>query len=52
MTLKTLDDVRELMGHLPSGYREKDTWQHVASCLAEAARGADAVDVAWRFKWC
>jgi hypothetical protein len=47
MTLKTLADVRELVEkHLPAERREKDTWQHVASCLTEAARGADTVDVA------
>jgi hypothetical protein len=46
MTLKTLADVREHMRHLPSGHREKATWKHVADCLAEAAHGADTVDVA------
>jgi hypothetical protein len=46
MTVKTLDDVRELMRRLPSGHREKATWQRVASCLAEAARGAATGDVA------
>jgi len=47
MTLKTLADVRELVEkHLPADTRAKDTWQHVASCLAEAAAGADTVDVA------
>ena len=45
MTLKTLDDVRKLMGHLPAATRAKSTWQHVAKCLDEAARSADAVHV-------
>jgi len=47
MTLKTLADVRELIEkHLPTETRKKATWQHVASYLAEAAAGADTVDVA------
>ena len=41
MTLKTLDDVRKLMGHLPAATRAKSTWQYVATCLDKAARGAD-----------
>jgi hypothetical protein len=46
MTVRTLDDVRELMRHLPRGHREKATWQHVAAQLIRAANGADTVDVA------
>jgi hypothetical protein len=46
MTLKTLDDVRKLIGHLPAATRAKSTWQHVAKCLDEAARGANTIDVA------
>ena len=47
MMLKTLADVRTLIErHLPAETRKKDTWLHVASCLAAAARGADATDVA------
>jgi len=46
MTLKTLADVRELIErHLPAETRAKSTWQHVAKCLDEAARGADPVQV-------
>jgi len=45
MTLKTLADVRKLMGHLPAATRAKSTWQHVAKCLDEAARGVDPVHV-------
>jgi hypothetical protein len=45
MTLKTLADVRTLLGHLPKDYRAKDTWQHVAKTLDEVARGHDPLDV-------
>jgi hypothetical protein len=46
MTLKTLADVRNLMGHLPAATRKKSTWRHVAKCLNEAAaRGADPARV-------
>jgi len=45
MMLKTLADVRTLIErHLPAETRKKNTWLHVASCLAAAARGADATD--------
>jgi hypothetical protein len=39
MRLKTLADVRKLMGHLPAATRAKSTWQHVAKCLDEAPTG-------------
>jgi hypothetical protein len=39
MTLRTLDDVRELMQHLPEENRSKATWRYVASQLDEAANG-------------
>jgi hypothetical protein len=46
MTLKTLADVRDLIEkHLPKGHREQSTWQHVAACLDEAARGGSIIDV-------
>jgi hypothetical protein len=45
MTLTTLADVRKLLKHLPKEFREKETFQHVASCLADAARGGNAVKV-------
>jgi hypothetical protein len=46
MTLRTLADVRELLGHLPKGVRERSTWQRVAAQLDLAARGgADPADV-------
>jgi hypothetical protein len=44
-TLKTLADVRTLLGHLPQQYRDKSTWRHVAARLDEAARGGEFVDV-------
>jgi hypothetical protein len=46
MKLRTLGDVRTLLGHLPKEHRAKDTWRHVAKTLSEAARGAcDPADV-------
>jgi hypothetical protein len=30
MTLRTLDDVRDLMRHLPESHRDRPPWQHVA----------------------
>jgi hypothetical protein len=40
MTLETLEDVRALVHkHLPAEYREKQTWQRVASITTAAARG-------------
>jgi hypothetical protein len=38
MTLETLEDVRALVHkHLPAEYREKQTWQRVASITTAAA---------------
>jgi hypothetical protein len=45
MTLRTLADVRELLGHLPKDVRARSTWQHVAAELDKAARGGDTRDV-------
>jgi hypothetical protein len=46
MTLRTLDDVRTLLGHPLPETREKSTWQHVARRLDRAASGAaDVVHV-------
>jgi len=45
MTLKTLDDVRKLLGHMPKEFRTKSTWQLVVGQLGAAARGADPADV-------
>jgi hypothetical protein len=46
ITLRTLADVRKLLGHLPRATREKSTWLYVADRLNEAARGAPVTDVA------
>ena len=35
MTLKTLADVRKLLGHIPKEGRELSTWQHVEARLRE-----------------
>jgi hypothetical protein len=45
-TVKTLDDVRELMQHLPEDRRARTTWRYVAAQLAEAAAGADPAGAA------
>jgi len=45
MTLRTLADVRKLMGHLPKETRAKSTWQHVKAEPDKAAAGADPRDV-------
>ena len=45
MTLKTLADVRKLIGHLPADRRELNTWRHVAAELDKAAAGTvDLID--------
>ena len=44
MTLRTLADVRTLLGHVPAQRRRLDTWRHVAKCLNEAARGGSIED--------
>ena len=52
MTLETFEDVRALVHrHLPAEYRDKQTWQRVASITTAAARGelpAEEVSVAVR----
>jgi hypothetical protein len=51
MTLRTLADVRVLLGHLPKEYRTKETWRHVAMTLDEAAGGGiQPVEVAVALK--
>ena len=44
MTLRTLSDVRELLGHLPRERRERETWRHVSDQLTKAAGGGDIND--------
>lgn len=41
MTLRTLDDVRKLIQHLPPGRRRLATWEHVGQHLENAACGGD-----------
>jgi hypothetical protein len=45
VTLRTLADVRTLLGHLPVEHREQENWRYVATKLDEAARGASVVEV-------
>jgi hypothetical protein len=46
MTPRTLDDVRELMRHLPEENRSKATWRYVASQLDKVATETlDAAEV-------
>jgi hypothetical protein len=45
MDLKTLADVRKLLGHLPKETRAKSTWRHVEAELKNAAAGDDPRDV-------
>jgi hypothetical protein len=44
MKLKTLADVRTLIGHVPKERRALDTWRHVEKCLNAAATGGDIKD--------
>ena len=46
MTLRTLADVRELLGHLPERCRYKSAWEYVADRLTEAASTSDTESVA------
>jgi hypothetical protein len=39
MKLKTLAEVRKLLGHIPSERRELSTWQHVEATLQACAAG-------------
>jgi hypothetical protein len=53
MDLKTLADVRTLIGHLPKATRAKGTWQYVARELDKAARPATIrLSFPWRCGWC
>lgn len=46
MTLRTLADVRSLMGHMPAEWRQRDTWQVVAKRLEEAAQNGNVGEAA------
>jgi len=39
MRLKTLADVRKLIGRMPMDFRAKETWQRIAALVDDAARG-------------
>ena len=39
MRLKTLADVRKLIGRMPMDFRTKETWQRIAALVDDAARG-------------
>src|SRR5271156_6438464 len=45
MTLKTLADVRKLLGHIPKERRELSTWWHVEATLQACAAGDDPVNI-------
>jgi hypothetical protein len=46
ITLKTLADVRKLLGHIPKE-RQLSTWQHVEATLQACAAGGDPVNVSF-----
>jgi hypothetical protein len=43
-TLRTLGNIRALLGNLPAERRKQNTWRHVADRLQHAARGGDIND--------
>jgi hypothetical protein len=45
MTLRTLADVRKLLGHIPKERRELSTWRHVEATLQACAAGEDTVNI-------
>jgi hypothetical protein len=45
MDLKTLADVRTLLGRLSKETRAKGTWQHVETKLKQAAANGDATEL-------
>jgi hypothetical protein len=45
MTLKTLADVRKLLGQIPKERRQLSTWQHVEQTLQECAAGDDTENI-------
>ncbi len=45
ITLKTLADVRTLLGHIPKERRQLSTWQHVDKTLQACARGGDPANI-------
>jgi hypothetical protein len=45
ITLRTLADVRELLGHIPKERRVLRTWQHVEKTAQACASGEDTANV-------
>jgi hypothetical protein len=45
MTLKTLADVRKLLGHIPTERRQLSTWQHVETTLQACAARDEAENI-------
>jgi hypothetical protein len=45
MTLKTLADVRKLLGHIPKDRGALSTWQHVEKTLQAGPLGDDPANV-------
>jgi len=45
MTLKTLGDVRKLIGHIPKDRRALSSWQHVEATLQACAAGDDPENI-------
>jgi hypothetical protein len=43
--LKTLADVRTMIGHLPKAVRTRDTWRYVERELKKAAAGNDTSQI-------
>ena len=45
VTLKTLADVRKLLGHIPKERRQLSTWQHVEKTLQACGGGDDPANI-------
>ena len=45
ITIKTLNDVRKLLGHIPKERRQLSTWQHVEATLQACAAGDDPANI-------
>jgi hypothetical protein len=45
MTLKTLSDVRKLLGHIPKERRQLSNWRHVEATLQACALGEDTANI-------
>jgi hypothetical protein len=45
MTLRTLADVRKLIGHIPKERRQLSTWQYVEKTLRECSAGEDTENI-------